>query len=405
MIDLRVSNVSKRYRVRGQSSGNTGGFRAKLRRFEKSKEFWAVRDLSFEVQRGESLGIIGHNGAGKSTVLKLLSRITAPTSGRITIEGRIGALLEVGSGFHPELTGRENAYLSGSLLGMRRQEIAKKLDSIIDFAGVESFIDVPVKRYSSGMYVRLGFSVAVHLKPDILLLDEVLAVGDASFQEKCKKYILSLHDQGMTVVFISHDLTAVQKVCQRAILLERGQLTAEGTPTEVIRHYTSKTGFNPKIRGEGERRIAEIVNARFYDEQGDPATSFSTGNYLRVQVDYVAHQTISAAAVAVYFLSMDGEVEAQFASPAPGFEMKQGKGTAEFWCRELGLQPGVYQVDLCIEDGVTKRGYEWQPGCCFIHVEPFVRLRGKFYMPHASRLLNQADEGSSKDAEDQVLIR
>jgi ABC-type polysaccharide/polyol phosphate transport system ATPase subunit len=195
MIDLRVNRVSKRYRI-GQDEGPSGARGSLFRRLQKLKSryqsFWALRGVSFEVERGETLGIIGPNGAGKSTILKLLSRITAPTEGEIMINGRLSALIEVGSGFHPELTGRENIYLSGSILGMHRREIARKLESIVDFAGVRSFVDTPVKRYSSGMYVRLGFSIAAHLQPDILLLDEVLAVGDAAFQTKCFKRISEL---------------------------------------------------------------------------------------------------------------------------------------------------------------------------------------------------------------------
>jgi lipopolysaccharide transport system ATP-binding protein len=240
MIDLEFNHVSKRYLVRSEDSlDKSAGFLAqqwrKLR--PQSKEFWAVRDVSFEVRRGEALGIIGHNGAGKSTILKLLSNITAPSTGEITINGRLSALIEVGSGFHPELSGRENVFLSGSILGMRRREIATKLDSIIDFAGVRQFIDMPVKRYSSGMYVRLGFAIAAHLDPDILLLDEVLAVGDAAFQAKCIQRIRELERGGTTIVFISHDLVAVESLCQRVILMQKGQIAAEGTPSEVIEAY------------------------------------------------------------------------------------------------------------------------------------------------------------------------
>src|SRR5262245_59662134 len=226
MIDLHLDHVSKRYFVR-QHVGDRGAgrsLRQKLQRLgrPRTEEFWAVRDISFDVSRGETLGIIGHNGAGKSTILKLLSSVTAPTLGEITIAGRLAALIEVGSGFHPELTGLENIYLSGSILGMRRSEITAKLDNIIDFAGVRDFIDTPVKRYSSGMYVRLGFSVAAHLEPDILLLDEVLAVGDASFQAKCLDRIRELQRAGTTIVFISHNLNAVKRLCNRLLLVEHG---------------------------------------------------------------------------------------------------------------------------------------------------------------------------------------
>jgi lipopolysaccharide transport system ATP-binding protein len=213
MNALVFDSVSKRYRIRSGPEGGESQPTGRFRGFRThSSDFWALKNVSFEVQEGESLGIIGHNGAGKSTVLKLLSNITAPNKGKITIHGRISALLEVGSGFHPELTGRENVYLSGSILGMRRAEIAKKLDSIIEFAGVRPFIDIPVKRFSSGMYVRLGFSIAEHLDPDILLLDEVLAVGDYAFQEKCKQRIAEMQRQGTTMVFISHDLNAVRRI-------------------------------------------------------------------------------------------------------------------------------------------------------------------------------------------------
>ena len=218
MIDIRFDRVSKKYLIRREHERRDlpRSFKARFKSFRRrSEQFWALRDVSFEVKRSEALGIIGPNGAGKSTILKLLSNITAPTSGEVGIRGRLSALIEVGSGFHPELTGRENVFLSGSILGMRRREISEKLESIIDFAEVRQFIDTPVKRYSSGMYVRLGFSIAAHLHPDILLLDEVLAVGDAAFQAKCVKRISELKKSGTTIVFISHDLTSVELLCNQ----------------------------------------------------------------------------------------------------------------------------------------------------------------------------------------------
>jgi lipopolysaccharide transport system ATP-binding protein len=246
MVDLEFAHVSKRYFIQPRIN-NQGNLVKHGRIFSYSglQEFWALRDVSFEVERGEALGIIGSNGAGKSTVLKLLSRVSTPTHGEIRINGRLSALIEVGSGFHPELTGRENIYLSGSILGMRRREITAKLDNIVEFSGIKNFIDTPVKRYSSGMYVRLGFSIAAHLDPDILLLDEVLAVGDASFQSKCLERIRHLRDAGTTIIFVSHDLEAVRRLCDRVLLLHDGQILSNGPAQQVIGFYTTTTQAVP----------------------------------------------------------------------------------------------------------------------------------------------------------------
>src|SRR5579872_3002028 len=241
MIDLRLDKVSKRYRIREAQATHHEGLWRKLRsRFSQGNDFWALRDVDLEVKRGETLGIIGHNGSGKSTILELLSKITMPTRGEITIRGRVAALLEVASGFHPELTGRENIFLSGSIIGMRRREIHANLDRIMDFAEVRPFIDLPVKRYSSGMFVRLGFSIAAHMHPDILLLDEVLAVGDMSFQRKCMDHIGELQRGGMTMIFISHDLAAVERICDRAVLLEHGRVIQEGSPNVLASEYLTR---------------------------------------------------------------------------------------------------------------------------------------------------------------------
>jgi lipopolysaccharide transport system ATP-binding protein len=220
------------------------------------EEFWALKDVSFDVRRGEIVGVVGRNGAGKSTLLKILSRISEPTSGRVKIRGRVASLLEVGTGFHPELTGRENVYLNGAILGMTRQEINTKFDEIVDFAEVERFLDTPVKRYSSGMYVRLAFAVAAHLDPEVLLVDEVLAVGDAAFQKKCLGKIESVStNEGRTVIFISHNTAALLSLCKRGILLQKGQVAAVGTINEIVQkyflmgeHYTN-IQFPPKSDG------------------------------------------------------------------------------------------------------------------------------------------------------------
>src|SRR6185503_15347171 len=275
MSDLIFDHVSKRYRIRHEVEAHATRhplIRKWMNLWTRPEDFWAVRDVSFAVEKGEAVGIIGHNGAGKSTILKLLSNITTPTRGHITIKGRLAALIEVGSGFHPELSGRENIYLNGSILGMSRGEITKKLDSIIDFAGVRQFIDTPVKRFSSGMYVRLGFSIAAHLHPDILLLDEVLAVGDAAFQAKCFKRINELKEGGTTIVFISHDLSAVARICDRALLIAGGEVITDGPPGDVIAQYQRLS--LPPATSSGE---AEINSIYISNPEGLEKNTFYTG--------------------------------------------------------------------------------------------------------------------------------
>jgi homopolymeric O-antigen transport system ATP-binding protein len=242
---IAAEELSKRYRI-GELQRGYGTLRdtmaATIRRIRQTghhhhEEIWALKDISFDVAPGEVLGVIGRNGAGKSTLLKVLTRITAPTTGRATIRGRVSSLLEVGTGFHPELTGRENVFLNGAILGMKRREIIRKLPDITEFAGIEQFMDTPVKRYSSGMYVRLAFSVAAHLEPEIMLVDEVLAVGDAEFQRRCLGRMEEIGGTGRTVLFVSHNMQAVAQLCDRVILLERGKVVVDGPATEVVAQY------------------------------------------------------------------------------------------------------------------------------------------------------------------------
>ncbi|MEI8245088.1 MAG: ABC transporter ATP-binding protein [Lentisphaerota bacterium] len=255
-IVIKVRGLGKKYHIGEQlpqrslagSIKNAAGLPWKMAKsifsgksLDKREEFWALKDVSFDVKQGEVLGIIGRNGAGKSTLLKILSRITTPTLGEIEMFGRVGCLLEVGTGFHPELTGRENVFLNGSLLGMTNVEIKKRFDEIVDFSGVERFLDTPVKFYSSGMYTRLAFSVAAHLDPEILILDEVLAVGDAEFQKKCLGKMGDIAKAGRTIIFVSHNMAAVKNICQRAILLNAGTTALDGNTTTAIQHYLSAT--------------------------------------------------------------------------------------------------------------------------------------------------------------------
>ena len=241
---------------------------------EKKEEFWALKDVSFNVNKGEVIGVIGANGAGKSTLLKILSQITPPTEGEVILRGRVGSLLEVGTGFHPELTGRENIFLNGAILGMKKSEIATKFDRIVEFAGVEKFLDTPVKHYSSGMYVRLAFSVAAHMEPDILIVDEVLAVGDAEFQKKCLGKMDEItRDEGRTIIFVSHNMAAIQQLCKKCILLESGKVTMTGETGEVIESYQKNIQETQTVdlRKETRRRgtgVIRLVDFHMEDVSG-----------------------------------------------------------------------------------------------------------------------------------------
>jgi lipopolysaccharide transport system ATP-binding protein len=265
------------------------------------ERIWALRDINFEVRQGEVVGIIGKNGAGKSTLLKILSRITAPTSGQVKVKGRIASLLEVGTGFHPELTGRENIYLNGSILGMRRAEIDRKLDEIVDFSGVEKFIDTPVKRYSSGMYVRLAFAVAAHLEPEILVVDEVLAVGDAEFQKKCLGKMGEVAREGRTVLFVSHNMDMIRGLCERSILLNHGVIQVDGFSDEIIDLYIQqiydKTG-DCRTRfevGEMDDLPIQILKGRVLNQQGEEQCRFDAFDPIIIEIEYVVRRTIKGA--------------------------------------------------------------------------------------------------------------
>jgi lipopolysaccharide transport system ATP-binding protein len=270
---LKVAGLGKKYRLGGpQSYGTLRDAIARLwhRRPRESseKEFWALRNVGFEVRSGDALGIVGRNGAGKSTLLKVLSRITSPDEGIVELEGRVGALLEVGTGFHPELTGRENVFLNGVLLGMTKADVRSKFDEIVSFSGVEQFLDTPVKRYSSGMRVRLGFAVAAHLEPEILVVDEVLAVGDAEFQRRCLGRMQEVSQEGRTVLFVSHQMEAIQSLCTRAVWLDQGMVVKDGSPDDVVRSYLSSVldlGAQTSLQsrtdrtGEGRYRVMEFA--------------------------------------------------------------------------------------------------------------------------------------------------
>jgi len=413
-IDLKFEHVSKKYRVRqrGEEDGKRHPLMRKLQSLRsRTEDFWALRDVSFEVRSGEALGIIGHNGAGKSTILKLLSSITAPTTGEIMINGRLSALIEVGSGFHPELTGRENIYLNGAILGMTRRQISARLDSIVDFAGVRQFLETPVKRYSSGMYVRLGFSIAAHLDPDILLLDEVLAVGDAAFQEKCLQRIAEVKHAGTTIVFISHDLAAVERLCDRVILLQRGQIVTIGTAREVIAQYeTALSPIKTTQRDEtlaNQEKLAEVRALSFQDSSAHAATVLHTGAPFVARLDFFAHADLSDVVFELFFYSAEGEQQCQFTTEVSGapIHLKRGAGAIEFSGSGLGLMPGTYYTDIVIKPRGTPKFYDWtQYNFTALRVAPGKLVRGKFYVPHEWRLI-QDDEGDKSEEAEAVMNR
>jgi len=277
-----------------------------------SESIWALKDINLNIERGEIIGIIGKNGAGKSTLLKILSKITSPTYGEIKINGRIASLLEVGTGFHPELTGKENIYLNGAILGMTKQEITSKLDEIIDFSGVENYIETPVKRFSSGMRVRLAFSVAAHLDPEILLIDEVLAVGDIEFQEKCLSKIDSISGSGRTILFVSHNMSAVQELCARSILLSSGEILMDDKTDKVINDYFSR---NSKITGERKfdneagSEKNEIVDLRLFrvtNNQGETCSSFNVRDNISLEIEFIIHSDLYFLSVSFYVYNNKG---------------------------------------------------------------------------------------------------
>lgn len=388
-FDLEFQRISKIYRiVEPDDFSAPTGLKGLWRKLMKPPaEFRAVNDVSFQVPRGQTLGIIGHNGAGKSTVLKMLSNITTPTSGEIRIVGRIASLLEVGSGFHPELTGRENVYLSGSILGMRRAEITKKLDAIVDFAEVRKFIDVPTKRYSSGMFVRLGFSIAAHLEADILLLDEVLAVGDASFQDRCLERIEDLRRAGVTIVFISHDLHAVRRLCERVLVMNGGRLVFDGTAEQAIRAYMHSGRFKHSTKHITEHSVpGRIKEVQLFDGSGCATSTFRTGLELRARVDVTVDARMRGASVQVWFHDLMRQCICQLKTEDGNLDLEPGEYSVEFCCPELPIQSGVYTVDVVLEGAGEFRDPDWQQNCASFYVEPGPHTAGIMFAPHTWRI-------------------
>jgi lipopolysaccharide transport system ATP-binding protein len=348
------------------------------------EEFWAVRDVSFEVRPGEALGIIGPNGAGKSTILKLLTKILRSTRGRIELKGRVGALIEVAAGFHPDLTGRENVYLQGAIMGMPRAEIARKFDAIVDFSGVEEFIDTPVKRYSSGMNARLGFAIAGHLDPDILLIDEVLSVGDVGFQEKCVARMRELLARGVPLVFVSHNLAAVVDLCTRAILVERGTVRFDGRPAEAVAEFRrarrdpAASGSRPGTEG------IQITDVQLLQADGESSPLFRTAQPMTVQVHYHATRPVHVPHVAIDIHGVDGVYCTGINTRMDGCVLGtlEGDGRVELVIPTLSLLPGCYSISVGILDAQGIRPLDLQSRAYPFSVVSERRDFGFVYLEH-----------------------
>lgn len=357
---IQARGIAKRYQV-GRTRASlpdlretlTGSFARLTGKGRGSRDdwFWALRDISFDVRPGEVVGIIGSNGAGKSTLLKILSRIVEPTAGRIEMAGRLGCLLEVGTGFHRELTGRENVFLNGAILGMSRRETLAKFDAIVDFSGLEPFIDTPVKHYSSGMYLRLGFAVAAHIDPEILIIDEVLAVGDAAFQAKCIGKVGELVGEGRTVLIVSHQLPVIQKLCSRGLLVRDGQIAADGTPQSVIadhlrvlEHLAEADLSKRTVRaGNGVRRLTRLEIA------GREGAALIAGE--PAEFVFRASGPAGASTCAFEFFDELGQAVTSFNSANPAIdEDLTGGDKGAFRCAipQLPVRPGRYRIDVCI---------------------------------------------------------
>jgi lipopolysaccharide transport system ATP-binding protein len=365
----RVEGLGKRYRVNRATPRASYGYRtlreelirlstAPLRRLrgesstDRNEEFWALRDIGFDIRFGEVVGIIGRNGAGKSTLLKIFSRITKPTTGQVELRGRVGSLLEVGTGFHPELTGRENIYLNGAILGMSRREIARKFDEIVAFAEVERFLDTPVKRYSSGMYVRLAFAVAAYLEPEILIVDEVLAVGDMAFQRKCMGRMREVGRTGCTVLFVSHNMPAIESLCTRAILLEGGRVVRDGDVPELITEYRRQVMIPHLGNGSStfDREGLVFRSATLLDEAGEPTNFLPLGGMFHLRIGLEAVDPIDLPTIGIGIDDTMGQRMLTLHTPQSRVAIDRVEGRCAVDCRiaRFPLAPGDYWIKFAL---------------------------------------------------------
>jgi lipopolysaccharide transport system ATP-binding protein len=370
-----LDHVSKRFILHHERARSFCDLAVNLfqRNGSSREEFWALQDVSFSVKQGETVGIIGPNGSGKSTALKLISRIIEPTSGEVEVNGRVGALLELGAGFHPDLTGRENVYLNGSILGISRRGIDHRFDSIVEFAELSRFIDMPVRNYSSGMMIRLGFAVATSFQPDILLVDEVLAVGDESFQAKCLQRVAQMRERGVTILFVSHGLDSVRRLCNRVVWLDEGRVQAVGPADQVIVKYLGQVwkGTNIRLLSEGDAATrgrrwgsgeALITGVEFRDGTGHPCRVFQTGDTLVARIHYQARVPVRKPAFGVAIYREDNSHINGPNTVQSGFEIDvlDGEGTVDYVIPSLPLLPGRYEFTAAIYDYQSVHPYDHQ---------------------------------------------
>jgi ABC-type polysaccharide/polyol phosphate transport system ATPase subunit len=373
---VSVEGLSKRYRLyhdRNQTL-KAAVMRGRRARYE---EFWALRDVSLEIPEGSTFGFIGTNGSGKSTLLKCLARILVPDEGTAVTRGKVSALLELGAGFHPELSGRENVYLNGSILGLSKAELDRRFDEIVGFAGLERFIDSPVKSYSSGMYVRLGFSVAINVDPDILLIDEVLAVGDEQFQRRCNERFADLKAQGKTIVIVSHALGSIRTMCDEVAWLAEGRLQQLGPAGDLVDHYLGQVHEDrsgdvhatSSRWGSGE---AEVELVELLDGEGRRTDDVRTGDPVTVRLHYHAHEAISRPTFSISVHTLEGMLLSAPAATEGGLEMPRisGKGTVDLVVPSLSLLPGTYDVSATITDAARAHVYDARQRTLRFDVEP-----------------------------------
>jgi ABC-type polysaccharide/polyol phosphate transport system ATPase subunit len=393
-----AENVSRRFRIYPQRNVTLKEAIVR-RRHLRPTDIWALRDISFEVEPGEAVGFVGRNGSGKTTLLRLIAGVFTPTSGRIAVGGRVGSLLELGAGFHPEFTGRENIFLSGAIYGLKRKAIREKLDEIIAFTELERFIDLPVKTYSAGMHMRLGFSVATHVEADILLLDEVFAVGDEAFQRKCIDRILDLKHTGCTITFVSHAAAAVEHLCERALLLRRGRVEFDGDSHEAIRRYQKQLAAerDPVERGAGLREWgsgeARVTRVRLEGADGEERKEFASDEPLVLRMWIASERSLPSPRVAVELRDGAGSLLGSHREPASqlGWDGEPGERQLRFELDRLPVTDGRFQLGVAILDDDGERHYHRIERAAEFSVAPsrespgWLRFRGRF-VPEQSTL-------------------